>query len=228
MRQWQTHRIKLLISSAYLLKSEAGAILVDTGSPGEEQKMLNHMERFGVQPNEIRLIVITHAHADHAGNAVALQKRCDAPIALHPDDAAMAKNGRNDYLNATSPIASFVRLFADRPFEPFEPNILLDEQTNLSAYGLDARILHTPGHTPGSISLILPQGDAFAGDLLVGGYLGGVFASHRPGFPFFADSLRQIPPSVRKLLDQQPSKLYLGHGGPLTPTNFEAWLKRVE
>jgi glyoxylase-like metal-dependent hydrolase (beta-lactamase superfamily II) len=96
-----------------------------------------------------------------------------------------------------------------------EPDLALEEGMDLKSYGLAGRVIATPGHTAGSVSVLLDGGDAVAGDLLVGGYLGGLLSPRVPGYPYFAEDLRALRASIRKLLAGAPGRVYVGHGGPL-------------
>ena len=88
-------------------------------------------------------------------------------------------------------------------------------------------MVYTPGHTKGSISVLLSSGEAIVGDLLMGGWLGGMFRSGQPGYPYYADDLGQIRASVKTLLDLGATKFFVGHGGPLEAGRVREWLERV-
>ena len=107
--------------------------------------------------------------------------------------------------------------FQHRRTAPCEPDLLIDETTNLEPFGVPGQIVSTPGHTPGSISLLLPSGDLLAGDLLLGGYLGGHVAPAQPGLPYFLDDREQMRDSIRRILRLPLTRVYVGHGGPLEP-----------
>jgi glyoxylase-like metal-dependent hydrolase (beta-lactamase superfamily II) len=76
--------------------------------------------------------------------------------------------------------------------------------------------METPGHTAGSISLILPNGEAVVGDLLMGGFLGGLVRRGVPNVAYFQDDEREAQRSLRAVLATGARKLYVGHGGPLS------------
>jgi len=69
--------------------------------------------------------------------------------------------------------------------------------------------------------------EANVGDLLMGGWLGGMVRSGQPGFPYYADDLGQIRASVKKVLDLGATKFFVGHGGPLDAGRVWEWLERV-
>ena len=76
--------------NCYLLKTEAGFILIDTGSSNQRASLVEELERSGCQPGNLRLIVITHGDFDHTGNAAYQRGKFDTKIAMHVDDAAIA------------------------------------------------------------------------------------------------------------------------------------------
>jgi len=112
-------------------------------------------------------------------------------------------------------------------FPSVRPDILLPDEMSLQGFGVDGKVVYTPGHTKGSISVLLNTGEAIVGDLLMGGWLGGMFRSGQPGYPYYADDLGQIRASVNTLLDLGATEFFLGHGGPLEAGRVRAWLERV-
>src|SRR4051794_40648535 len=81
------HRIDLGHVNAYLLDSGAGPVLIDTGFPGDELRILGALAELALAPSRLRAIVLTHAHPDHVGGAAALRATTGAPIHAHPRDA---------------------------------------------------------------------------------------------------------------------------------------------
>lgn len=215
--------IKLSFSNAYLVKDRQ-AILVDTGMPGEQDRILRAAAKAGVRPNNIRLILHTHAHVDHAGSSTVLAARLGAPAAVHPADEAMLRSGQMNPLKPLRLESRLIKPLVDRPFPPLAPDLLVDETTDLSLYGVEGCILHTPGHTAGSISLLFPNGAAIVGDMLMGGYLGGNLLSARPNYHYFADDLSVVRRSLAAILQSGAQKLYVGHGGPLEAGAVRAWM----
>jgi len=195
------------MATAYLIESDGGLVLVDAGLPRYERRVMRRMRALG--RDDLRFIFITHAHLDHYGSAAALRRLTGAPIAIHRADGdAMAwgetpvgsVRGRGRLLWA------LLRLF--EPYlqpEPTPPDLLLDDGDDLRAYGLDAEVLHTPGHTPGSSCLIVEGRIAFVGDLLS--------TSVRPCVQCsFANDWSLIPKSLARLQALRLDLVYAGHG----------------
>lgn len=160
-------RIKGAISNCYLLLGER-AVLVDTGSPGDLKRILAAFKAHGVDPQQLALIFLTHGHSNHAGNAAELRARTGRPVAIHAADAQLVRNGDSGVLAAQTELGRLIRPFVNEPFTAFEPDIVFREAFSLEPYGLRGHALPTPGHTPGSSSVVLAQGEAIIGDVLRG------------------------------------------------------------
>ncbi|HZZ81571.1 MAG TPA: MBL fold metallo-hydrolase [Gemmataceae bacterium] len=207
------HILRLPLSNVYLLSGER-AVLVDTGRPSDAERILRFLREHGVE-KKVSLIVLTHGHWDHAGAAAALRAALGARVAVHRDDAELVRQGSNGIVTPTCLTAYLVRAFVTQGYPPLEPDVVLESEVDLSAFGVHARIVPTPGHTPGSISLLTPEHEAIVGDLVMGGYFGGWLWPHRPGLHYFAEDIAQIKASMRSLLAMAPTVVHPGHGGPL-------------
>lgn len=212
--------IKLSFSNAYLVRGRK-TILVDTGMPGEGDKILHAAAQAGVQPAGISLILHTHAHVDHAGSTAVIARQLGIPTAVHPADAAMLQAGK---MNALTPLrleAWLIRPMVDKPFPAVVPDLLAGGSFDLSAFGVEGRILPTPGHTAGSISLLLADGTAVVGDVMMGGVMGGALFGARPNYHYFAEDVTAVHTSIKTLLTAGVQTFYVGHGGPLRRADVE-------
>lgn len=200
------------MSCAYLIEVEQGLVLVDTGGPWAKNTVLRKMRALGRQ--ELRLIYLTHAHFDHYAGAGALRRATGAPIAIHQADAQALAQGKTEIGSARSlgkVMSAFLPLAmrALRP-EGMRADILLKAGDTLNDYGLEAVVVHTPGHTAGSSSLLVDcktteERLAFVGDLITSNW--GV----RPQ-RFFAQDWDQIAESVMRIHELHPRWVYGGHG----------------
>ncbi len=216
--------LKLSFSNAYLVTG-GKTVVVDTGMPGEETKILRAAEKAGIKQKDISLMLHTHGHVDHAGSTTALVKMLNIPTAVHRADQGMMRAGKMNTLKPLRLESRMILPVVNKPFPPVAPGLLVDESFDLGEYGIEARILHTPGHTPGSISLILPDGTAIVGDVMMGGYMGGNLFGSRPNYHYFADDLNAVHKSICALFDAGVKTFYVGHGGPLLREDVE---KRFE
>ncbi|MFZ1396730.1 MAG: MBL fold metallo-hydrolase [Candidatus Promineifilaceae bacterium] len=211
-------QIKLRLSNAFLVQGDS-AILVDTGAPGEADKILAAIQAAGVDPKALALIVHTHGHGDHVGSTAVLQQKLGIPTATHPADQLLLDQGHNGRLPGIGLRGRVMsRFLSGSRFPQFVPDVALVGGMSLRPYGIDAQVWHTPGHTAGSISLIFTDGQAIIGDLLMGGYMGGNLLPQTPNFHYFAESLPQVRRSLARILAANPRTLFVGHGGPLPVT----------
>lgn len=205
--------------NAFLLRGGRGNVLVDAGNPGQAERILAQLARLGVTPEDVRLILITHGHVDHFGSAAALRRRTGAPVAIHLLDAPALRQGIH-HPESLRPTSRLVALLQRLPLqatagraEGLEPDLTFDQEWRLDEYGVAARVLLAPGHTPGSVAVLLDSGEAVVGDMLTG-FL------RRPGPPIVAWDLERNRESLRRLLALSPHTLYVGHGGPLRPSKL--------
>jgi hydroxyacylglutathione hydrolase len=151
-----------------------------------------------------------------------------APIIAHHGDADAYASGHN-LAPSIQPTGPFGWLFAKLPAarertEPFVADIVVDESMSLHDYGVDAQILFTPGHTPGSISVLTEAGELIAADLIAGRFLGAI--RRTPANPPFHHDRAQNLASLSAVLALNPAVLYVGHGGPLDPSRVWRWAER--
>ncbi len=208
------HILRLRLPNIYLLTGDR-SVLVDSGGPADVPRILAFLQAHGVAPAQLALILFTHGHWDHAGGAAQLRRATGTPIAIHRADADLVRQGNNGALKPTCRMGRMLRPLVDRGYPPFEPDLLLDAEMDLGEFGVSARIVFTPGHTPGSISVLTQENEIIVGDLLMGGYFGGWLSPTCPGLHYFADDLGQLYASVRTVLDVGPGVVHPGHGGPL-------------
>lgn len=213
------HRISMLVSNAFLIETDAGVILVDAGLPTQEGFVLRALRRIG-RADDLKLIYITHAHVDHYGSANALREATGAPIAIHEADALTMAAGESplgqirdlEWVSETT-LPLIERAIAI--LEPTEPDIILQDGDRLDEYGLDGYVLYTPGHTPGSSTLIVADQYAFAGDLISA--TGSPHAQNS-----YAFSWQRVSESLQRLQELGPELTFAGHGAdPVTQAELD-------
>jgi glyoxylase-like metal-dependent hydrolase (beta-lactamase superfamily II) len=206
--------IRLRISTAYLVLGSR-AVLVDAGCPGEAERILRGLRRYNIEPERLALVLHTHGHVDHAGSTRVFRERFRIPAVVHRGDAEKLRAGDSGELVPLRFSSRLLKLFLNPRFPPVEPDLEIEEGYSLEQFGVPATVVHTPGHTPGSISLLFEDGRAIAGDLMMGGALGGLYHATEPGYHYFAEDLFALRHSIQKLLDRGAKTIFLGHGGPL-------------
>jgi hydroxyacylglutathione hydrolase len=203
MKNWETKSgikiVKVLAgrSNVFLLSKEGKNILVDT-SPGSLWKILDHnLRRAGIE--RLDALILTHTHYDHAGNAARVQKKYNAAVIVHRSEGPFLARGEGIVPHGTNRLGRLLIDGIGKKFAPnFEcspcrPDILVDEVLSLADYGFNAHIMHTPGHSPGSQSVIVDDEIALVGDAMFGIFPWSVF-------PPFASDARQMVESWGKLL----------------------------
>lgn len=217
--------LALPLSNAFLVPGERWT-LVDAGAPGDERAILRALARHGIAPGDIGLILLTHGHVDHFGAAAALRAATRAPVAVHQADAAFVRAGRNPEIAPNDFEGRLFRPFLPWSAPPLEPDIVFDTTFDPRPYGLGGEIIPLPGHSAGSVGVLLPDGALIAGDLLRGGYLGGRIRPHLPLPPFFLEDQAALRRSVERALALPLTRIYVGHGGPLSPADVRDRLER--
>jgi metallo-beta-lactamase class B len=128
--------------SSVLIKTEAGAILIDTGLPGASKMLIAHMQKLGVAPSDLKWILHSHAHEDHVGSHAALRIVTKAPIATNAESAVLLGRGGTDDIH-----------FGDRAaFEPVQTDRFLMDGETITLGNITLTAHFTPAHTPGSMS----------------------------------------------------------------------------
>ncbi len=195
--------------NCYLIETNGGYVLVDTGVSRRRQVLETQLRNAGCEPDKLRLIVLTHAHGDHAGSCAYLREKYRAPIAMSGEDVGKAKRGDMFWSPdgssfSTSVAKALSSLVGLASFEPFEPDVLLHDGQELGEYGLDATALHLPGHSPGSLGILCNTGEFFCGDLFTN--------TRHPAKNTLVDDVTQLDDSVARLDALQIGTVYPGHG----------------
>lgn len=170
------------------------AVIIDPGD--EPERILETIQELRLVP---RYIINTHGHFDHIGAIDAVSEVYPVPLAIHPADVSMYKD---EWLSA--------RLGRQGPLVRREPDILLKEGDHITFGTITLDVLHTPGHTPGGISLVHHPYCVFSGDTL---FRRGIGRTDLDGGDY-----TQIEASIRQKLYTLDDDLvvFAGHGEPTT------------
>jgi len=206
---------KLGSVNCYLIQTDTGYILIDTGGSNKRAELEKELESAGCKPGYLKLIVLTHGDFDHAGNAAYLRKEFDTKIAMHDDDSGMVERGDmfwnrkkgNILFRMIAPL-----LFRFSKSNRFKPDFYINEGYDLSEYGFDAQVLYIPGHSKGSIGILTAGGDLIGGDLLEN--------TDKPALNSIMDDSTAANASVEQLKSLEIIAVYPGHGKPFPMEQF--------
>lgn len=195
--------------NCYLIKTEIGYLLIDTGCSNQRTYLGQKLESAGCKPGNLKLIILTHGDFDHTCNAAYLRHKFATKIAMHYDDSGMVEYGDISWNRKKDNI--FIKIIARMLFRfgksaRFKPDLYIKDEDNLSAYGWDAKILDLPGHSQGSIGILTANGNLFCGDLLTN--------IKKPILNSIMDDLEVANASVVKLKNLAINTVYPGHGKP--------------
>lgn len=214
--------INLSFVNCYLLKNEDRYILVDTGVPGMYTTLEKSLQDAGCIPGKLGLIILTHGDIDHAGNAAYLKTKYNTKVAIRKEDAPMVEKKellmqrkvKSVVMRMMQSIMNFLGSYKKMTaaFQSFTPDLYLEDGQELKTYGFDAKILHLPGHTPGSIAVLFENGDIIAGDTLQN--------MRKPNTAQIIDNETVFAESIERLKQLSLKTVYPGHGKPFPWQSF--------
>jgi hydroxyacylglutathione hydrolase len=205
--------LALRMSNAYLVRGDTGFVLVDTGFRFDRSRLEGELRAAGCGPGDLRLIVITHGDPDHSSNAAYVREAFGAKIAMHRAEAPAVERGDMFLSRGTPPLSRrllkpIAGLFRLRRRERFTPDLFLEDGDRLDDYGLDATVLHVPGHSAGSIAVLTADGALFSGDFLEN--------RTRPSLATLVDDAEALKASFERVRQLDVRIVYPGHGRPFT------------
>jgi len=190
-------------TNSYLLRRDDQAkncIIIDTGLDAAE--LIDFLAKNGLT---VESVILTHGHADHIAALPSLRKKCpNTKVFVHKLDAEML-TGSKENLSTLAGVSLAVA----------PADVLIDDGDIIDQAGIELKVIHTPGHTPGGICLYSENNHAaFVGDTLFAGSVG------RTDFP--GSSTRQLIQSITEKLLSLPNEtvIYPGHG-PATTIAYE-------
>lgn len=203
---------------SYLIETPAALFLIDGGVAGNGRRILKRIADIGRKPEELLFALITHGHADHFGGLAEVQEASQCAIICHPAHADTVRTGGmlvSPGLNVFGKIYERIATVALPMMKPPKLRRVFsaEDGSQLHRFGLPGRILYTPGHSTGDLTVVLDDGSAFVGDLVQGRRLPRITS---PEFSIMAVDEPAMFASWRALLGSGAKVLYPGHGRIVT------------
>ncbi|AEG17297.1 MBL fold metallo-hydrolase [Methanobacterium paludis] len=215
MKKWITHgnhTISQVLegrSNSFLISKGNIHVLVDTGRINSWKNLEEKLDCI-LEGDRLSALVLTHTHFDHVENAAKIKEKYNPKIITHKSEAEYLGRGNTPLPAGTNFITRFImnlgkRMQLNYNYESVACDIMVDEKYDLNPLGINAYIIYTPGHSPGSISVIVDDEIAIVGDAMFGVFGGSVF-------PPFADDIKVMVDSWDKLLKTGSQLFIPGHG----------------
>ena len=212
------HTISGRGANVYLIKGEAGWVLVDTGMKGNAAGLQKAFRNLGIDPRTIRLIIITHAHPDHYGELASLKRLTGAKVLAHRYEASFIESGRSSPIVAQTAKGRLINAISPKwKMESTTVEAVLDDEMDLEEFGVRGKVYCTPGHTAGSLSLVLEDGSILVGDQFRG-------KAGRLTLGMFYEDRRTLMASLKRIAGFDPKVLYMSHGASTDLTDLEAFI----
>jgi len=216
--------LRMGITNIYLIKTSGGFVLIDAGGQRKERRFEYLLAREGIRPRDIKLIIITHAHYDHVGSLAGIKRACGSQVLAHPLEAEIMATGEAVIPPGTTLPGKTISMIGRRTrnvlsFEPIQTEIKVSTEYDMGIYGIKGSIVPTPGHTPGSISLLMNNGNAYVGDLAVNWAWTGFL-------PGFAEAENEIYRSWDMIIQRGVKNVFPAHGSAFKIRGLQEALAR--
>lgn len=210
----EIHRIRCGNGNCYIIENEVTGILVDTGKKEFVNRVMEACRQY-----HVKLIVLTHAHFDHAENAAQISNALGIPIGMSEKDCNLIQSNANQSLSAETFFGKIVlwaslKDFSVLTMQEFKPDIFLKDGDSLSEYGVDASIIALPGHTEGSIGIDVENKGLIVGDALMNMFY--------PTVSMLYHNKSEMLESAGKISKLGNRIIYFGHGKPMSN---KQWVK---
>ena len=197
-------------SNSFLINSQDSYILIDTGRKNSWKILSSKIDEI-LGENELSCLILTHTHFDHSENAAKIKKKYKSKIIVHQSESEYLMHGSSPLPKGTNLTTGFMintlgkRIQSRYNYEPADPDILVDKKYDLVNFGFNAHIINTPGHSKGSMSVIIRDEIGIVGDSMFGVFGNSIY-------PPFADDTENLVKSWSKLISTNCDLFLPGHG----------------
>lgn len=227
------HHLVVGIGNVWALEAPDGVVLVDLAEKGDADDIIQGLSQLGYAPADVGVAIVTHGHMDHAGPAKRLQQE-GLRVALHEADIEIVEAGASPPPPSLTLEGELARNVLDVTFPAWTPDVVLRaDALDLSVYGVPARVLHTPGHSRGSVVVVVDSAedggasDAFVGDVARGDdlWFGGK-GNHEGEAKTHAFSENEAADHdhLDALLSMGVTTFFPGHGAYFSADSLRGWL----
>lgn len=229
MKKWKTvggseiFRILGTRCNVYLVRSGAHALLFDSSMKGEAKRLSRRLRNNGV--SKLDAMIFSHTHFDHTGNAAFIRKEFQSPVFVQHEESSFLEQGQTPLPAGTTWVTRGMMRLQEKhgvpafPYEPCKADYVVNDHLDLREWGFKATLLFTPGHSAGSMCLIIEDEIALVGDTLFRKVPWTVF-------PPFADSTEQLIQSWEKLLNTSCQVFLPAHGKVVKRSLLEKCYKK--
>jgi hydroxyacylglutathione hydrolase len=219
MHHWITksgysiYRVLSFRCNAFILTNKSNNILIDCGSKRYRRQLIWSLAKLGI--NHIDVLVLTHSHFDHAGNAKYIQTRFGAVVIIHKEEASCLMSGNSPLPKGTTMLTQKLierfrsKIMALVKYDSCKADLTINDKFELENYGFTAYIFPSPGHSSGSVSIAIDDEIVLAGDSLFGMIPGRIK-------PPFADDADLMNRSWKTIFDTGARLFIPSHGKPIS------------
>ncbi|MBN1478709.1 MBL fold metallo-hydrolase [candidate division KSB1 bacterium] len=210
--------IRLGSAYCYYLPSPNGSVLIDSGHFNKQNHLQSVLVAHEQDIRDIRYIFVTHTHHDHVGSLAAIKRISDAKVFVHRDEAMFLRQGRTPLpkgtLLWTKMMVHLGTVARIGRYPAVEPDFVISEELQLNEFDYRIQIISTPGHTAGSLTIIVDDHMAFVGDTMFN-------IRHETVYPPFANDQAALLSSWNRLLGTSCQTFFPGHGRSIDRAKFE-------
>ena len=229
MTQIRILQKRIGFSNVTLIVNGKNSILVDTGVRGNMKQIRILFREAGISFEDICLIILTHTHYDHTGNLKSLVKLTRTPVLVHTKEFENLKKGFTPIPNGQGKYSGFISRLGKKVYpgyaspKAFTADLTNEDVFDLKEFGIDGKVISTPGHTHGSQSVLIDD-QLIAGDTFLNMNNGRIF-------PPFVDEPFVLLQIWKTLFNMNIQTIYPGHGKRFrieqALPDFERWKKKL-
>jgi glyoxylase-like metal-dependent hydrolase (beta-lactamase superfamily II) len=230
MKALDFYSIHLGHTNCFLLRLDTGYLLIDTSFPQYYGKFKKFIDKNGIKLSDIKYLLLTHHHDDHAGFAQALRKDSNCRLIIHKEGIAALQKGK--MVSTNKPLNLSIKLimglfnllkrrdFSIEPVSVTSNDIIIEDEIDnktLALIGSNGKILHTIGHTNDSLSVILDNGNTFPGDICMNWF--NFCGTHYR--PIFISDIKDVENSWDIIISNGSKMLFPSHGKSFSADKLE-------